>query len=900
MRGPYPTLTQSSLSSEASRWLRLLGGTLMTGLRTGLLTALLGSTPVAMAQTDQTHYKLDIPRQELATALRSFARETGLQIARFSDGGDQAVSANPVVGSYTAEQALELMLSGSGFQFRFVNKRTIAIIKVPPPVTAIAAPADAPPPPPASEQPDKREGDKMKKPGILARLVASFFACSSFGVSREACAQEPGQEEAAPFEEVVVTAQRFESPLMKTPVAVTAISGDVLRSSGVTDPTRLGEEVPNLSIDRTNGGLQISIRGVTSTDTTEKGDPSAAFLLDGIYIARPQVQEVSFFDIARVEVLRGPQGTLYGRNTTAGVVNVITNRPIHEFESALHAGIGNFGTQQVDAMINVPLSEVWALRVAGSYDSRDSYQRPNPGDPFSLDPFKKNTSGRIQALADFSENVNLLLKLDYADLQGVPSGGAVRATNLYNLTDPLNPVYVGGGSGSERTLNYTLADASDMSNKTWGVSAELNWNFGPLALTYLGSYRKFERDETSNVNLNGPNSFASLFTGDYQQNSHELRFATTAEGPFKAQFGAYYFKERSGIGFYLFDLVGPVFGFPQDPTIAESYAAFGQGTYSFTDQLRLTAGVRYSHDDKSRIGGTVFQQTLTFNPATDARSLNSAAATFEKTTWRVGLDYDLNDRSLLYGVVSTGYKAGGFNDGCEEGTVTNGQLCNQARPLAQLYYAPETLTAYELGLKTRIADDRMQLSVAAFHYDYENLQLSTVADFGGGPAQTTTNAAESSVDGIEIEANLALSARHRFDLAATYLDATYDEYFPRGVGTPPDYAGRDLDRSPNTTLSGAYTYTHPLGNGARLSASVRERWSDSYVVTAFATPAQFTQPSYNKTDVTLTYTAAEERWYVQAFGKNLEDEILVTGVDSFANVTPSDPRTYGVRAGVRF
>lgn len=873
----------------------------MTALRTGLLTALIGSAPLAMAQATHAHYKLNIPRQSLATALRSFARETGLQIARFSDGDDRTVNANAVVGSYTAEQALELMLSGSGFQFRFINERTIAIVKAPPPVKENVATPDAKSaaPPQATELQEKRGDSQMKKHGLLARIVASLFACTPFGLPKEACAQDSSAEQAV-FEEVVVTAQRFESPLLKTPIAVTAISGDALRSSGVTDPTRLGEEVPNLSIDRGNG-LQITIRGVTSTDGTEKGDPSAAFLLDGVYIARPQVQEVSFFDLARVEVLRGPQGTLYGRNTTAGVVNVITNRPIHKFESALNAGIGSFGTQQADGMVNVPLNDVWALRASASYDRRDSYQSTNPGDPFSLDPFKKNTSARIQALADFNENVSLLLRTDYSDLGGTPSGAGVRATNFYDLTDPLNPVYLGGGdSKRERILNYTLADASDMNNKTWGVSAELNWNLGPLALTYLGSYRKFDRDETGNVNLNGPNSFASLFTGNYSQSSQELRFATTADGPFKAQFGAYYFKERSGIGFYLFNLVGPVFGFPQDPTIAESYAAFGQGTYSITDQLRLTAGVRYSHDDKSRIGGTVTQQTLTFNPATDTKLLNSAAVTFEKTTWRLGLDYDLNERTLLYGVISTGYKAGGFNDGCEAGTVTNGQPCNQPRPLSQIYYQPETLTAYEVGLKTRIAADQIQLSASAFHYDYENLQLSTVANFGGGPAQTTTNAAKATVDGLELEANIAFSRRHRLDFTAAYLDATYDEYFPLGAGTPPDYAGRDLDRSPKVTLSGAYTFSHPLGNGAQLSATLRERWSDSYVVTAFATPAQFTQPSYHKTDVTLTYTAADERWYAQAFGKNLEDEVLVTGVDSFANVTPGDPRTYGVRAGVKF
>ena len=728
----------------------------------------------------------------------------------------------------------------------------------------------------------------------------------AFGIATTACAfvtvPAHGQQSQSPdandaFAEVVVTAQRVAEPLSKTPLAVTAITGDALRSQGVTDPTRLGDQIPNLSIDRANG-LQVTIRGVTSTDGTEKGDPSAAFLLDGVYIARPQVQEVSFFDVDRVEVLRGPQGTLYGRNTTAGVVNVIANRPARSFEATVNTALGNFGTRQVDGMVNLPVNSMWALRGAVSYDERDSYLRTNPGDSHSIDPFKKNISGRLQALATFSEDMSLLLKADYAKLRGTPGGTTVRGTNFFDLTEPQSPVYVRGSSERERSLTYNLGAQGDLRNSTWGLSSEFVWDLGPLEMTYLGSYRRFRRDEDLPVNVGI--SVAGVFTGRYWQHSQELRFATRGSGPFKAQFGGYYFKERSGIAFYIFDLVAPVYGFPQDPTISESYAAFGQGTYSLTDHLRLTAGARYSHDDKSRVGGTVMQQTLTFNPATDRKLQNAAAATFEKTTWRLGLELDLNDRSLLYGSVATGYKAGGFNDGCEADTVTRGLACNQPRPLAQLYYQPETLTAYELGVKTRLARNLLQLSAAAFHYDYENLQLSTVANYGGGPAQTTTNAAKSTVDGLELEASFAPNARNRIDFSATYLDAAYDEYFPRGVGTPPDYSGRDLDRSPRSTVSIGYAHTWPLANGASVVAGARSHWSDSYVVTAFATPAQYRQPSYHKTDLTLTYTAQDDRWYAQAFGKNLENEIVVTGADSYANITPGDPRTYGLRAGIRF
>uniref|UniRef100_UPI0035BC8F27 TonB-dependent receptor plug domain-containing protein n=1 Tax=Sphingomonas sp. TaxID=28214 RepID=UPI0035BC8F27 len=176
----------------------------------------------------------------------------------------------------------------------------------------------------------------------------------------EARPQELQEDAAAAQGDIVVTAQRTSSLASKTPIALSAIDGDALRSQGVTNPTRLEEQVPNLSIVR-NQGLQITIRGVSSSDNSEKGDPSAAFLLDGVYLARPQAQEVSFFDVARVEVLRGPQGTLYGRNTTAGLINVITNRPASEFQAAGNLIYGNYDTVQGDAMINLPISDLLAL-----------------------------------------------------------------------------------------------------------------------------------------------------------------------------------------------------------------------------------------------------------------------------------------------------------------------------------------------------------------------------------------------------------------------------------------------------------------------------------------------------------------------------------------------------------
>jgi iron complex outermembrane receptor protein len=432
-----------------------------------------------------------------------------------------------------------------------------------------------------------------------------------------------------------------------------------------------------------------------------------------------------------------------------------------------------------------------------------------------------------------------------------------------------------------------------------GITAELNWNFGPVALTYLGSYHDISSESSGGYNSAEP---ATLVTGigDYWQTQQEIRLATTGNGPFKGQTGVYYFKEESGITNYLYNFYGVYdkYGFIQNPTINRSYALFGQGTYSLTHDLRLTAGIRYTHDFKSRKGVTHKLFAPAFGGA-EIFLVNDAANTFIKTNYRLGLDYDLNDKTLLYGSIATGYKAGGFNDGCETGSPG----CNQPKDAWLLYYDPENITAYEIGAKTRFSD-KMVLNGAAFYYDYTDLQLSAVVNIGGTPGQITTNAAKAEVKGIEIESVFMPNVRHRINVNLAWLDAEYTDYMPgNSAGTIfVNYAGRPLDRSPKFTATFGYRYRYPLAGGGDIEADLNFRWSDSYMISNVSIPVQFKNPSYHKTDLSMTYTSADGAWYIQAFGKNLEDELTLFDISSFGvpNVTPDDPRTYGVRFGLRF
>jgi iron complex outermembrane recepter protein len=748
--------------------------------------------------------------------------------------------------------------------------------------------------------------------------IRSFVTAASLLalMSTPAFAQSEADDSDAAPGEIVVTATRSETLLSKTPVAMTAISGENLTAAGITNPTALAEQVPNLDISRSNG-LQITIRGVTSTDGTEKGDPSAAFMIDGVYIARPQVQEVSFFDIARVEVLRGPQGTLYGRNTTAGLVNLITNKPkLGEFSGSVDLGYGNYSSLQGTGVINLPVGEKVAIRAAVNYDRRDSYLIPGPLFTAKADPFKKNLSARLSALFEIG-NGELLIRGDYTDLGGITFNAPGITPYFSGFAGVgVNPLYLGASLTSEqlRTINTPNALPLARDNSTWGIMADFSQDFGGISLNYLGSYREFKRGEDNiNIRGGGVRTIATRFDGDYWQQSHELRLSTNGDGPLKAQAGAYYFEEQSGIYFYLFGLLNPtpgapgyVFGFPQNPTKAKSYAGFAQVTYSLADTVRLTAGVRHSKDDKSRVGATVTCSTTACNLPSDVLAPNNAHRKFAKTTWRVGLDADINDRTLAYATVSTGYKAGGFNDGCLSGSAGCPSTISNARTENGLYYDPETLTSYEVGIKTRFLDNAVRLNLSAFHYDYKSLQLSQiiVCTPSGGNCQNTTNAGSAKVDGVEMDATITPSENDRFELAINYLKARYDVFRPATAAVPLgiDFHGKALDRSPSWTASAGYTHTFQLGGGSNIEAGVRTRISDSYMLAGLANLFQFRQPGYSKTDATITFNAPDKRFYVQAFVKNIEDTVLITTAAPGANGTVQlgDPRTFGVRGGFKF
>jgi len=382
------------------------------------------------------------------------------------------------------------------------------------------------------------------------------------------------------------------------------------------------------------------------------------------------------------------------------------------------------------------------------------------------------------------------------------------------------------------------------------------------------------------------------FSNSVAQDSHELRLSNSdAAAAVQWVAGAFLYKELNrNVDFTIHNLTGfpgSYLRFQQNPARADSQALFGQGSFSLSPGLRLTAGARYTHDEKSRVG----MQTLHPSPAVIVTA-NDAAGSWNKATWKLGLDYDLSQATLLYANLATGYKAGGYNDGT---AATN----------ADLLYRPETVTSVEAGVKGRFLNNRLRLSAGLFFYDYTNLQVSSVVD----NLMKTFNAGKAQVSGAEVEGKWQLSAQGRLSFALSLLDAHYTRnMLSSGDGANnTDFSGKKLDKAPASTVALGYQHGWELASGAAITAGIHHRYSARYHFTDPGTPTvaahQIEQKAFGKTDLNLSYSAVDDRWSVQAWVRNLENRTVITGM--FMNVGANyaylgEPRTFGLRLATRF
>jgi iron complex outermembrane receptor protein len=731
---------------------------------------------------------------------------------------------------------------------------------------------------PAKNQnrPDSDRAKERKNMTLKLNLMGAAGAAAMIAAS--AHAQGAPASTAPTIAEIVVTAEHRAENVQKIPLSVTAVGGDNLAKAGIVNADGLSNLVPSLHIATDAGGsTQITIRGIGSTGVTEEGDPAAAFHIDGVYLARAQSFSTAFYDIDRVEVLRGPQGTLYGRNATAGSIDVITKKPVDRYEGEAAVEVGNYSAVNTFGVINVPVASDLAVRAAFQTQRHAGYAN---NAPHTNGQDADNQAGRIQTLWKPTDNFSWLIGVDYEHQGGV--GGGFR----------------GGERGLPLTstpYTYPVTIDGHINHVDDGIMSQIDWNFGFAKLTYIAAYRRETQDDLNQVSRTG-----LTLDGHFKQHqmSHEVRIAHDTER-LKWVVGAYYFDE-TGSAHLEVPLGGPVLVFSKPDAVDSSKAVFGQATYSVMDNLRLTGGVRTTQDHKATIGGLTFIRNVDGSKTTV--SVNEEGGYFGDTNWKVGIDYDLTPRSLLYMSAGTGYKAGGYFDGGVPNT-----------------YLPEHLFAIEVGSKNRFFNNRAQINVSAYHYDYRDFQVGSARLLGGQPSSITVNAQRATIYGVELESIFLITQNDRIDLSGDYGHGRYDKFVlpggdvfsnaaaPAGTLIPANYTGNALAHMPEWTLTAGYTHTWTMSNDGKIDAHIETHYEagqnldyHDFAITKIG--------AFTRTDINLTYTSPDRKWSVAAYGRNLENKaVLILAVPAAlgANKQTGDgslapPRTYGVRLSAKF
>lgn len=678
-----------------------------------------------------------------------------------------------------------------------------------------------------------------------------------------ACAVVPAiasSQERVALEEIVVTAERRAESLQTVPVSVTALGADALDERQVSNVIDIAGQVPNLRIEPVTGlsnAARIFLRGVGEDQSTPTTDSAIGLYVDGVYYPRTLGALFDFVDVERIEVLRGPQGTLYGRNTPGGAIKILTRDPGREASGIFEVLGGDYDRVQLRGTIGGPIAESLRGSVSVLKNERDG---TSDNVTLDRDVNRKDVLGaRGKLIWDASEALELRLAADW--------------------TEDKSDVGVGTSAfaGAPADLYVTAANADPGGYlRTRGAALTATWTAGSYVLTSITAWRDLQNRGLLDNDAEARTILHFAFDADQSQWSQELTL-NADWGRTQAIFGLYWFTEENEYGSTNFigsranpaAPVGATPGFMTQDT--ESVAVFAQATYSVTDALRLTAGARYTWDEKD---------------FTDSYpTLNRFFAPSEEWTAftpRIAADYQATDDVFLFASWSKGYKAGGFN----RSTV----------PVTALTpYDEEEVSSFEAGVKSQFLDDRLRANLTLFYNDYEDLQLSAF-----DPATNVSrrfNAAAATTQGVELELSIVPAAGLTAYAAVGYLDASYDEFFDNVGGQIVDVSDRDLKGAPEWSASGGFAWQLPLAVPGllRLAADVSYR---SRMENNVANTPIIATPDTTLVNASLAWTSEDQRWTATLAGKNLTDEEYIGAGLFIGGLTtvlyPAEPRTWTV------
>ncbi|MCB1674896.1 MAG: TonB-dependent receptor [Halioglobus sp.] len=708
--------------------------------------------------------------------------------------------------------------------------------------------------------------------------------------------------EAAMLEEVIVTAQKREQNLQDVGVSVTAFSGDQVREFGFTNSVDVVAQTPNLSFGTPTGegnNVSLTLRGVGLSDFNDNNEGPVAVYVDEVYISALSGVTFQLFDLQRIEVLRGPQGTLYGRNTTGGLMHFVSKKPTEEAEGYVDLTVAENSQFKLEGAISGPLTENMQGRLSYAHNEYEGYIKnrgPGKHDPNDAD----NHAARGQLAFQPTQNLNILLNAHASKNDANASAWQHESTyspdgGVTSLALPGDVDFYGTCPGCD-AFGYVDNDDDpwagaydrdgDLVVENSGGSVHLDWDIGnDLTLTSITAYENFKRHYDEDTDISPFKIVHNTYTSDIDQFTQELRLTGEMDRLHWVA-GAFYYDHQVDGGFQIdASGIGYIIGDANYTQDTESWSVFGQAEYELNDGWVLIGGLRYT-DEERELDYLSRELNGLLPPGFNTMYDYDDTITHDNVTGKLELDWHPSDTTLVYASVSLGTKSAGFNTGVLDDT---GVFGNTVR--ADVDYDEEELTSYEIGVKADIFGGTSRINAAAFYYDYSDFQAFAFVNLN----QVIFNT-DATVSGAELEFTSSPIEGLHIMLGAAYLDAQAEDIpLNDGSGIVRD---RDMTLAPEFSMNGLIRYEWPAFSG-RLAVQTDFTWQDDTYFDIQNHPAS-QQKAYDVWNARVSYTGGSENWSVAGFVNNVFEEEYrvysfdVTNLFGFNQVAYGHPRWAGV------
>lgn len=728
------------------------------------------------------------------------------------------------------------------------------------------------------------------------RKFGFLAAVSSMAIVALPAAASAQDNSGAGIEDIVVTAQKRTENVQDVPASVTAIGQEALDLRQISSVSDLQSQVPSLVVGNLFGTNLITLRGISTGLTSGTDDPSVATHIDGAYQPRSRSIDVAMVDLERVEVVAGPQGTLYGRNATGGAVNYVLRGPSQEFEGEVTGRVGNYDRYGVSGSVSGPIGDKVGVRVTGLYDNQSKGFTKVLNANAPRDSLEGNRVIGGRAVIEFKPTERLTIAL-----QGIGLGSK-SSTAFFPFAPSLNAAINAASQPQSYKAHevYTDVDAKLNSSYYQGIGT-INFELtDDVSLKSISAYQDYHQlmvidsDGSATAPFRGPTTSitnSKTFTQEFNLN------ASLFDDRLKSIFGFFYFNDKVDIdtSLTIFSTGNLRFDTFQK---SKSYAFFTDHTFSVTPSIRLIAGLRYNHDNKTALQSFFIDRangtTITgLAPTTTEISFNS-------WTPRVGFQVDLTDKIMAYAQYSKGFKSGGF--------ASNVTAVNA--------YDPEKIKGGEVGIKSDLADGRVRLNLAGFYYDYSDLQVQSAALVSGVSVFRVRNAAASRIYGVEAQLQAVLADGLKLDISGALQSAKYTSFLTcnntaflgacgsAATSTLVNVKGNWLNRAPNYTANVGLEYETEIGSAGKMTLRGESYFSGSVYYDEFATPL-LKQDPYSLQNVFVSFTPASDRFTIRAFVKNIADIDYKSSAffqtSAFQQTgTWGPPRTFGAEVTARF